>query len=144
MAIAAAYYSQSQSFSLNSFWASILIGLSTSLILFCSHFHQLKDDILAGKKSPIVRLGTAKSSQILHISVIGFYGLTALFIGMGVLPLASSLVILSLPIALKLIQLVRNNHNQPEQVKHSKFVAVNLHFVSGLLLSLGLIFHNWQ
>jgi 1,4-dihydroxy-2-naphthoate octaprenyltransferase len=28
-----------------------------SLILFCSHFHQVEDDFAVGKRSPIVRLG---------------------------------------------------------------------------------------
>ena len=144
MAIAASYYSQTQHFSLNSLWASILIGISTSIILFCSHFHQIKDDISAGKRSPIVRLGTHKSSQVLTISVIVFYGIAALFICLRILPITSGAVILSLPIALQLIKIVRENHNQPDKVKNSKFIAVNLHFVSGLLLSLGLIFHNWQ
>lgn len=141
MAIAAAYYSQSQNFSLNSLWASVLIGISTSIILFCSHFHQIKDDILAGKKSPIVRLGTKKSAQVLTLSVILFYLITLIFILSGTLPLTTSIVILSLPIGIQLIKLVQENHNQPEQIKNSKFIAVNLHFVSGLLLSLGLIFN---
>jgi 1,4-dihydroxy-2-naphthoate octaprenyltransferase len=139
MAIAATYYSQSQDFSLNSLWASILIGISTSIILFCSHFHQIKDDILAGKKSPIVRLGTKKSAQVLTLSVILFFLVTIILILIGTLPLTTSIVILSFPIAIQLITLVRANHNQPEQIKNSKFIAVNLHFVSGLLLSLGLI-----
>ena len=142
MTIAAVYYSQSQTFSLNSLWASILIGISTSIILFCSHFHQVKDDILAGKKSPVVRLGTQKASQILTMSVILFYAVGSILIFTEILPLATALVILSLPIALQLIKLVKENHNLPEQVKNSKFIAVNLHFVSGCLLCLGLILHN--
>ena len=78
MAIAAAYYSQTQVFSVSSLWASSIIGISTSIILFCSHFHQIKDDIAAGKKSPIIRLGTDLGSKVLTISVILFYGLCLL------------------------------------------------------------------
>ena len=55
LAVAAAYYSQAQSFSLTSLSASFVVGVATSLILFCSHFHQITDDLAAGKKSPIVR-----------------------------------------------------------------------------------------
>jgi 1,4-dihydroxy-2-naphthoate octaprenyltransferase len=142
MAIAAVYYSQAQTFSLNSLWASIPIGISTSIILFCSHFHQVKDDILAGKKSPIVRLGTQKASQILTLSVIIFYAVCSILIFPGIFPLATVFVLLSLPIALHLIKVVQKNHHLPEQVKNSKFIAVNLHFVSGCLLCLGLILHN--
>jgi len=58
--VAAAYYSQTQSWSmlnLSAIAASIIVGIATTLILFCSHFHQVEDDIAAGKRSPIVRLG---------------------------------------------------------------------------------------
>ncbi len=142
MAIEAVYYSQSQSFSINSLWVSILIGLSTSVILLCSHFHQVKDDLAAGKKSPIVRFGTKNGSNILTINLVKFYTFSLIFIWLGILPLTSLLVLLSLPIALQLSKLVRENHDRPNKVKNSKFIAVNWHFVSGILLCLSLVFHG--
>jgi 1,4-dihydroxy-2-naphthoate phytyltransferase len=33
-------------------------ALATSLVLFCSHFHQVEEDAAHGKRSPVVRLGT--------------------------------------------------------------------------------------
>lgn len=65
LAVSAAYYSQTQSWSSVSFAASIILGISTTLILFCSHFHQVEDDLAAGKYSPIVRLGTQRGAQLL-------------------------------------------------------------------------------
>ena len=58
--VSAAYYAQTQTFSSESLAISAIVGISTSIILFCSHFHQVEDDLAAGKRSPIVRLGTAK------------------------------------------------------------------------------------
>ncbi|MBL1209031.1 2-carboxy-1,4-naphthoquinone phytyltransferase [Geminocystis sp. GBBB08] len=139
MAIAASYYSQTQVFSVSSLWASTIIGISTSIILFCSHFHQVKDDLAAGKKSPIVRLGTKLGSQILIISVILFYGLCFLLTVMKILPYSTLIVMLSMPISYQLINHVNQYHDQPEKVKNSKFIAVNYHFCSGILLCLGLI-----
>ncbi|NCS85390.1 MAG: 2-carboxy-1,4-naphthoquinone phytyltransferase, partial [Cyanobacteria bacterium] len=107
--------------------------------LFCSHFHQIKDDIAAGKKSPIVRLGTDLGSKVLTISVILFYGLCLLLTVIKILPYNALIVILSVPIAYQLINHVKQYHDQPEKVKNSKFIAVNFHFISGLLLCLGLI-----
>lgn len=51
LAVAAAYYSQTQAWSPTSLLASVILGVSTSLILFCSHFHQAKDDLAAGKST---------------------------------------------------------------------------------------------
>ena len=44
--------------------SSVLVGITTTVILFCSHFHQIKGDTAAGKRSPLVRLGTEKGCQV--------------------------------------------------------------------------------
>ena len=44
--------------------AALLVGLTTTSILFCSHFHQVEGDIAAGKMSPLVRLGTRRGYEV--------------------------------------------------------------------------------
>lgn len=139
LAVTAAYYSQTQTWSVASLAASVILGVSTSLILFCSHFHQVEDDLAAGKRSPIARLGTAKGAQLLPWLGGSIFGLTLLFVGMGLFPLWTLLVGLSLPSAWKLVRHVGLHHNQPEKVSNCKFLAVNLHFWSGILLGLGFV-----
>lgn len=43
---------------------SLLLGLSTMIILFCSHFHQVEGDRAAGKMSPLVRWGGEKCTEV--------------------------------------------------------------------------------
>lgn len=43
---------------------SVLVGITTTVILFCSHWHQIQGDIKAGKMSPLVKLGTEKACQV--------------------------------------------------------------------------------
>ncbi|WP_084669139.1 2-carboxy-1,4-naphthoquinone phytyltransferase [Spirulina major] len=137
MAIAAAIYSQSGTLTPR-FWAfATLIGLTTTLILFCSHFHQETDDLAAGKRSPIVRLGTARGADLLTFSVVLFGLSLPIGVGLGLLPLATLFTLLSLPIGVGLVRHVRANHDQPERVQNCKFIAIKLHFWSGLLLILG-------
>ncbi len=140
MAVAAAYYSQAQTWSLNSLSASVIVGIVTSIILFCSHFHQVKDDVAAGKRSPIVRLGTKRGAQLLPWLCGSIYALTSLFVLLGNFPIWTLLVFASLPFALKLSKHVLENHNQPDKVSNCKFIAVAMHFFSGFLLGLGFIF----
>jgi len=45
----------------------------------------------------------------------------------------------SLPLAIQLCRHVGRYHDQPDRVKNCKFIAVGLHFVSGLLLGIGLL-----
>lgn len=139
LAVAAAYYSQTQSWSTTNWMASVIIGITTSLILFCSHFHQVEDDIAAGKRSPIVRLGTEKSAQLLPW-VCGFiFGIPVIMVLLQFFPLWTLLIALSLPFAIQLCHHVGENHNQPATVSNCKFIAVSLHFFSGLLLGLGFL-----
>ena len=44
--------------------SSVVVGITTSLILFCSHFHQIADDRAVNKMSPLVRLGTANGVKV--------------------------------------------------------------------------------
>lgn len=137
LGVAAAYYSQTQTWSQSSLAASVVVGIVTSLILFCSHFHQVKDDLAAGKRSPIVRLGTATAAQLLPWLGGSIYPLTAVFVILGIFPLWTLLSWASLPAATKLFRHVKQYHNQPEKVSNCKFIAVEVHFWTGLLLGLG-------
>ena len=138
-AVSAAYYAQTQNFSGNTLAISSIVGLSTSIILFCSHFHQVEDDLAARKRSPIVRLGTAKGAKVLTWATFGIYILTVSLIIGGALPTSSLIVFGSLPFAYQLVSHVNRHHAFPEKVSNSKFIAINLYLSSSLLLILGLI-----
>ena len=142
LAIAAAYYAQTQTFTVMGLAASVIIGISTSLILFCSHFHQVEDDLAAGKRSPIVRLGTTRGAQILTWLTASIFFLTVLFVLLGYFPRFTLIIFASLPFAYQLVHHVQQYHDRPEKVSNCKFLAVNLHFVSGLLLALGFVIPN--
>jgi 2-carboxy-1,4-naphthoquinone phytyltransferase len=137
LTLSAVYYSQTQAWSMVNLVASVLLGIVTSLILFCSHFHQVEDDTAAGKRSPIVRLGTAKGAQLLPWFSGSIYLIVVLGIVLHLFPAWTLLVFGSLPIAVRLCQFVGQYHDQPDRVKNCKFIAVGLHFWSGLLLGLG-------
>jgi 2-carboxy-1,4-naphthoquinone phytyltransferase len=137
LAVSAAYYSQTQSWSIANLTASLIIGISTSLILFCSHFHQVKDDLAAGKLSPIVRMGTNMGATVLLWSTVSIYLLTVIGCVSGLFPVATLLIFLSLPLAIKLTKFVSEYHAIPERIRVCKYLAVRLHFVSGLLFALG-------
>lgn len=138
-AVAAAYYAQTQSFSGKALVISTIIGISTSIILFCSHFHQVEDDIAAGKRSPIVRLGTKQGAKVLTWATASIYILTIILIIIGYLPWLTLLISISLPVAYQLVNRVNQYHDCPSEVSNSKFLAVNLYLASSLLLILGLI-----
>ncbi|NJK63553.1 MAG: 2-carboxy-1,4-naphthoquinone phytyltransferase [Synechococcaceae cyanobacterium SM2_3_1] len=137
LAVSAAYYSQMQSWSWMTLPSAILLGLITSLILFCSHFHQIEDDRAVGKLSPVVRLGTARAAGLIPWICGSLFGMTILFMGLGWLPWAGLLCFVSLPWAYQLSQLLIHDHDQPQRIQDSKFIAVKVHFWFSLLLGAG-------
>lgn len=137
VAVEAAYYSQAQSFSGAALIASISVGIATSLVLYCSHFHQVEDDLAAGKKSPIVRLGTQRGSHLLNCLTASIYVIGIIYVLIGDFPMWTLLSWVSLPFAIKLCLHVHRHHHHPENVSNSKFIAIGVHFWYCSLFGLG-------
>ncbi|MEM9273229.1 MAG: 2-carboxy-1,4-naphthoquinone phytyltransferase, partial [Cyanobacteria bacterium P01_F01_bin.143] len=133
------YYLQSPELSNTILASAVSVGFSTSMILFCAHFHQVKDDLAGGKYSPVVRLGTKKSAKILSWWAVINYGLIGLFVWLKILPIGALLCLFSGYYAIKLCAYVSEYHDQPEQVSNCKFIAVAMYFWFGLLLGVGIL-----
>jgi 2-carboxy-1,4-naphthoquinone phytyltransferase len=139
LGVSAAYYSQTKSWSIGSISAAIIVGIITSLILFCSHFNQVADDMAAGKRSPVVRLGTKRAAQLLPWICSAIYAITIIAIVLKFFPIWTAIVLISLPIAWKLCTFIGENHDRADLLLNCRFIAVSLHLVIGLCLSLSLI-----
>ena len=140
LGVSAAYYSQTKSWSVGAIAAAIIVGIITSLILFCSHFNQVDDDLAAGKKSPVIRLGTKRSAQLLPWICGVIYAIALAAIGLNFFPIWTAFILVSLPIAWKLCTFIAKNHERAELLLNYRFIAVALHFVVGSCLSVSLIF----
>jgi 1,4-dihydroxy-2-naphthoate octaprenyltransferase len=146
LAVGAAYYAQVQRWD-EQIWrwqnpllpAALIVGIATTLVLFCSHFHQVEDDLKAGKKSPIVRLGTRRGAQLLPWACGAIAVILLWAIARGGFPFSTLLLGASAPAAVRLCLHVLRFHAQPERVSNAKFLAIHFHFWSGLLLGLGLL-----
>ena len=121
---------------------ALLLGsgpaLATTLILFCSHFHQINQDKLHGKKSPLVLIGTKKGASLIPFIIFIIYLIEFVIILKGFVPYSCMLYLISFPYAFKLIKLLRNSHNKPSTIKNCKFIAVQFQTFNGIGLILGL------
>ncbi|KAI6677660.1 hypothetical protein NL676_038456 [Syzygium grande] len=140
--------------------ASLLVGFTTSLILFCSHFHQVEEDIKVGKISPLVRLGTEKGSSVVKVAVAALYSFlltsglsrdlpftcimsvlsTAYFLNL----LASHhqgyiLCLLTLPMGNRVVSFVEENHEDKRSIFMAKYYCVRLHALFGASLAARLV-----
>ena len=113
-------------------------AVATTLVLFCSHFHQVEEDASHGKRSPVVRLGTRRAAALIPWFVALTLGLEWLPVLLGLWPITVLLSGLGLPAALALIRLLQRHHHQPERIAGSKFLALRFQAWNGLGLSFGL------
>ncbi|KAL0422406.1 UNVERIFIED_CONTAM: 2-carboxy-1,4-naphthoquinone phytyltransferase, chloroplastic [Sesamum latifolium] len=97
-------------------WASVLVGLATSLILFCSHFRQIEDDKAVRKMSPLVRL--KKGSLVVKWYIIGLY---------------------SLLLALGFTQTLPFPTFDKRKLFFGKYYCVRLHAIFGVALAAGFV-----
>jgi len=129
-------------------WAAALeLGsgpaLATTLVLFCSHFHQVDDDAAHGKRSPVVRLGTGAAAGLIPWFVALTLALELLPVLQGLWPPTALLAWLGLPPGLALVRLLARHHDEPERVAGSKFLALKFQTFNGLGLAAGLALGHW-
>ena len=113
-------------------------ALATTLVLFCSHFHQVEEDAAHGKRSPVVRLGSAKSAALVPWFVALTLALEWIPVLHGEWPPTVLLAGIGLPAATALMRLLHQHHDQPERITGSKFLALRFQALNGLGLSVGL------
>ncbi|MCP9849974.1 2-carboxy-1,4-naphthoquinone phytyltransferase [Cyanobium sp. Morenito 9A2] len=113
-------------------------ALATTLVLFCSHFHQVQEDAAHGKRSPVVRLGTGRAAALVPWFVAGTLAFQWAPVLAGQWPLTALLGAAGLPAGTALISLLREHHRVPEKIHGSKFLALRFQALNGLGLALGL------
>ncbi|MDI9407062.1 MAG: 2-carboxy-1,4-naphthoquinone phytyltransferase [Chitinophagaceae bacterium] len=118
-------------------------ALATTLVLFCSHFHQVNDDAAHGKRSPVVRLGTGAAAALVPWFVAAALALQWAPVLLRAWPLPALLGVIGLPPARQLIALLATHHGQPERISGSKFLALRFQALNGLGLAAGLALGRW-
>ena len=113
-------------------------ALATTLVLFCSHFHQVADDAAHGKRSPVVRLGSARAAALIPWFLALILALELAPVLLGLWPPTALLALLGLPPALALVRLLARHHQEPQRIAGSKFLALRFQSLNGLGLALGL------
>jgi 1,4-dihydroxy-2-naphthoate octaprenyltransferase len=118
-------------------------ALATTLVLFCSHFHQVEEDAAHGKRSPVVRLGTGPAAGLIPWFVAATLAFEWAPVLVGQWPLTALLGGIGLPPAQALIRLLRQHHREPQRIVGSKFLALRFQALNGLGLAAGLALGRW-
>ena len=95
------YYLQTEQFSWNPLFVSILIGLLITLILFINQFPDYEADKESGKKHLVIRMGKKISVYLFIAAMAIVYSLLIVYVLLEILPLISLIVLISLPLPIK-------------------------------------------
>ena len=119
--------------------AAVLVGWTTTAILFCSHLHQRRGDLASGKRSPVVRFGKRGMSRILRRGVVGFYAAVLGFFACGLLSVEHVLAYpLTLIPAVRLLRFVDGRvDGEDGELRAAKFRAIDWHIWQAAALVFG-------
>jgi 1,4-dihydroxy-2-naphthoate polyprenyltransferase len=102
--VSGAYYVQRGSFSAQSIFVSLPVGILVALILFANNIRDLASDTRARVRTVATILGKEGAIKLYRALVYASYGITLLLIAASQLSLWALVTLISLPLALKLIK----------------------------------------
>ncbi len=134
-----AYYVQAQSFSWIPVIAAIPVSLLIAAVLYINEFPDYTADKQVGKNTLVVRLGRERAVILYALIMAGVYLSIGVGVATGVLPLATLLGLITLPLAIRGIQYARKHYASSFDLVPANALTVTVHLATGLLLTLGFV-----
>jgi 1,4-dihydroxy-2-naphthoate polyprenyltransferase len=116
------------------FVASIPVALLVALILYVNEIPDRRGDARAGKRTLPVRFSPAAVVRGYEIAVVLAYASIVAGVGLGVLPLPTLAVLLTIPLAREVRQGLRPNYDNPYALMAVMGRNIKVHAYAGLLL----------
>jgi 1,4-dihydroxy-2-naphthoate octaprenyltransferase len=136
LSVCGAYFVQAQRFATSPLVASLPLGLLIGNVLFLNQFPDLEADRDVGKTHWVVRLGREKALRVFLFSSLSVYLLIAWGAAVALLPPLSLLAILTLPLSLRVLGLVRRHYSDSPRLRPAQALTILNHLLTGLLLCL--------
>jgi 1,4-dihydroxy-2-naphthoate octaprenyltransferase len=131
-----AYYVQAQSFSWLPVIAAIPVSLLIAAVVYINEFPDYTADKQVGKNTLVVRLGRERAVVLYTLIMMGVYVSIGAGVATGVLPLATLLGLLTLPVTIRAIQYAKKHHSNSFDLIPANALTITSHLATGLLLTL--------
>jgi len=136
LSVCGAYFVQTRRFAVSPLVASLPLGLLIANVLFLNQFPDLEADRDVGKTHWVVRLGREKAFRVFLFSSLSVYLLIAWGTAVGLLPSLSLLALLTLPLSLRVLALVKRYYSDSPRLRPAQALTILNHLLTGLLLCL--------
>lgn len=145
LVVLGAYYVQALKFSWPALCASIPVGILVGLILYINEFPDHEADWKTGKRTLVVLLGKEKAARLYHILIGLTYLSIVIFAALRIIPLYTLAVLLTLPIAFRMIDVSGRNYGSVYELLPANSLTIVLHALTGILLSGGFFLNRmWR
>jgi 1,4-dihydroxy-2-naphthoate octaprenyltransferase len=131
------YFVQTQRLSLQAFVATLPLGIMLFSMIVVNEIPDYEDDRRAGKLNLVARYGKRAGVHLYLTSWACTYVIIALGVLLRVLPLPALLAFASLPLALKSMQTLRENYENPARLAPANLGMIKAHAVTSLGLVAG-------
>jgi 1,4-dihydroxy-2-naphthoate octaprenyltransferase len=122
------------------FFVGLPIGLLTTAILWINQFPDLEADATTGKNNMVVVLGRKRARWGYFLLIVAAFGSALIGVLAGFLPLTALLMLAGIPLAVYAISILFRHYSDRGLIKANS-TTILLHFVSGLLLAVGLMIY---
>jgi 1,4-dihydroxy-2-naphthoate octaprenyltransferase len=120
------------------------VGLLVAAILHANDFRDIEDDSRAGIKTSSIVGGRVFATVEYYFMLIGSYVSVVIMVMLKVLSPWSLLVLLTLPIALKLMKIIKPGvDSKNPALAMADVQTAQFHFLFGVILSVSLILHKF-
>lgn len=136
------YYVQTQSVSTASILVSVPVGLLTTAILHANDIRDISHDQNAGIKTLSILVGESNSHIIYDILLLVSYASIILMAVFGIIPYLSLICLITVPNALKCMNLLRTNSSQAAGLATFDKVTAELDAKFGSILILSILISN--
>jgi 1,4-dihydroxy-2-naphthoate octaprenyltransferase len=127
----------------SSSWTAFLGGLPVSglmaAVLWINEFPDAESDLAMKKRNAVVRLGRKRARYVFYTLLAVIYLSPVTGVAAGVLPAWALLSLAAVPFALRAAITLHRHYGEPERLVPAQVAMVRLHFVTGLLMTLGLL-----
>ncbi len=135
-----AYMAQGLPFDWSVIWISLPIGFLVAAILHANDFRDIEDDSRAGIATASSAGGRKVAAIEYYLLLAGAYVSVIIMVALRILPAWSLLVMLTAPIALKLVRIIRPDIDAKNPALTMIDVqTAQFHFLFGLLLAASLV-----
>lgn len=138
MIVLGSYYIQSNIIDLTSIYVGIIAGLLSAVVLLVTSFPDYEADKKSGRRTLIIIAGKENSVKIFIATIIVTYGMIIGGSINNIIPIFSTIGLLSIPFAVKAIYKLRRFNDTPQLVS-SMANSILYSRICGLLLAISFI-----